>query len=181
MNPLRDISIVPATPDDVYGIQEVLYQTWLATYPNEEYNILTEDIEERFKDRHNEVAMLKRRHMIARYDPQHPRFVAKHNSLVIGVCSADIHLLINELLVLYVLPEYHGIGLGYALWKTVLALFDPTTSIRLHVALYNTKAILFYQRLGFVATGEVISPRIFAMKNGAVIPELEMVRPPDRK
>ena len=49
-----EITIAPATPDDVIGMQEVFYQGWLATYPNAEHGITLDDIEDRYKDRYAE-------------------------------------------------------------------------------------------------------------------------------
>ncbi len=44
------IKILKVTPEDVREVTELLYMTWLATYPNEEHGITTDDIEDRFKD-----------------------------------------------------------------------------------------------------------------------------------
>ena len=59
-----EITIVPATPDDVIGMREVLYQGWLATYPNAEHGITLDDIEDRYKDRYAEEKIAQgREHM----------------------------------------------------------------------------------------------------------------------
>jgi hypothetical protein len=44
------------------------------------------------------------------------------------------------------------------------------------VATYNTNAIKFYERLGFVDTGKRISDPKLMMKSGAIIPVMEMRR-----
>lgn len=53
---------------------------------------------------------------------------------------------------------------------------DPAKNIIVQVATYNTNAIAFYERFGFVDTGKRWSDERFRMKSGAVIPELEMLR-----
>ena len=42
---------------DIKDIQQIFYETWLATYPNEEAGIIVADIEERFKDRFSEKSI----------------------------------------------------------------------------------------------------------------------------
>lgn len=42
------VTITTAKPEDARGIVEVLYKTWLDTYPNEEAGITVDDIEDKF-------------------------------------------------------------------------------------------------------------------------------------
>ena len=46
--------------EDVRGIQDVFFKTWLSTYPNREVGITLGDIEEKFKNRHSENSIQKR-------------------------------------------------------------------------------------------------------------------------
>lgn len=43
-----EIEIVDATAEDIVGIRAVQKETWLATYPNKDYGVTTEDINTRF-------------------------------------------------------------------------------------------------------------------------------------
>lgn len=73
------------------------------------------------------------------------------------------------------LPEYQGLGLGRVLWEEAKKIFDSQKDIIVHVASYNNKAINFYKKLGFVSTGKIFFDERFKMRNGAIIPELEMI------
>ena len=44
------VEITAAALEDVVGIQDVLYRSWLATYPSEMFGINVDDIEEMYKD-----------------------------------------------------------------------------------------------------------------------------------
>ena len=44
-----------------------------------------------------------------------------------------------------------------------------------HVASYNERAINFYKKLGFQSTGKIFLDERFKLRNGAIIPELEMI------
>lgn len=168
------VSVVPACPDDVEDIEEVFYKTWLATYPNEEFGITVDDIEDRFKDRQAPKGLAERKARIA--DPRSGSMllVAKDAGRVVGVCYVVVHADKNQLQSLYVLPEYQGKGVGRALWHEAQKYLDSAKDTIVQVAIYNTNAIAFYERFGFVDTGKRFSDEMFKMKSGAVIPELEM-------
>jgi len=170
------IRVVPASPDDVEGIEEVFYRTWLATYPNPELGITVDDVEERFKDRFLPERLARRRERIGDPTPGTSLFVAKEGDRVVGVCYVVVHLEKNQLQSIYVLPGYQGKGVGAALWHEAQKNLDASKDTIVQVATYNTSAIQFYERLGFVDTGKRWSDESFRMKSGAVIPELEMMR-----
>ena len=58
------VEITTAALEDVVGIQDVLYRTWLATYPSETFGINVDDIEEMYKDRNSEEMLAKRREQV---------------------------------------------------------------------------------------------------------------------
>lgn len=60
----------------------------------------------------------------------------------------------NEVIALYLLAEFHGKQLGYALLKHTVALFGNRRPIILWVLKGNDRAIRFYQRFGFEYTGK---------------------------
>jgi ribosomal protein S18 acetylase RimI-like enzyme len=170
-----DIKIRDAHVEDVEGIQDVFYQGWLNTYPNEAHGITHDDIEERFKDRHSEERLEKRRQDIRMRDPGRKIIVAKDDQKVVGFCRISKTAEKNQVTAIYILPEYHGKGIGTLLWKEALSFFDATKDTFVSVATYNQNAIRFYSKLGFVDTGRRFSDERFRLKSGAQLPELEMV------
>jgi len=173
------ITIKDAVPEDVDGIQDVFYKTWLATYPNKEYGITVDDIEDRYKDRHSSEKIQKRKDDLENLPLNEKLLVAKDGGLVIGVCrliKQDIKNNIkNKLQAIYVLPEYQGIGLGRKLWEEGKKFFDPQKDTVVEVVIYNKNAIDFYSKLGFQDTGRRFKSEAFKLKSGAVFPEMEMV------
>ncbi|MDO8510392.1 MAG: GNAT family N-acetyltransferase [bacterium] len=169
-----DTTIENARPSDARGIQTVFYKTWLDTYPNEQYGITRDDVEDRYKEAFT-TRLVKRENQIQNLPPNHRFFVARDRGSVTGVCHAIVHNDRNELQAIYVLPEYQGKGIGKMLWERALNFFDPRKDIYVKVAVYNQKAIGFYKRFGFQETGKTFSDERFRMKSGALIPELELV------
>ncbi len=170
------VAISVATPDDVLGIQEVFIQGWVATYPNAEHGITVDDIKEWFTDRDLRGNLQKRKERLANPVNGQTTLVAKAGGRVVGVCRVMKHSDRNHLESIYVLPEYHGRGIGTAMWNSAQQYLDSTKHTIVEVATYNDKAIQFYGGLGFVDTGmRILDPR-FTMKSGAVIPEMEMRR-----
>ncbi len=157
-------------------MQEVFYKSWLATYPNEKHGITVDDIEDRHKNRYDPERLAKRRDQMADPPEGETTLVAKDNDTIVGVCRVTRHPDRNRLYAIYVLPGYHGQGVGTAMWQAAQHYLDQTKHTTVKVAIYNTKAIKFYKGLGFVDTGRRMSDPKFTMKSGAVIPEIEMRR-----
>jgi len=156
-------------------IQEVFYRAWLDTYPNEEAGITVDDVEDRFKDRKSEERLNKRRNDILNLDAHTKILVALHGEKVVGICRAMRDHKENRLNAFYVLPEYQGKGVGTRLWNEVKGFFDQTKDIFVGVATYNSKAINFYLKLGFVDSGRRYTEDRLRMKSGAILPEMDMV------
>lgn len=169
------IHIDLAKPEDVLGIQEVFYKSWLETYPNEEYGITVDDVEDRFKDGLNKEKLLKRAEQIANLPESEKMFVAKEGDKIIGVCRAILRPEGNQLQAIYIMPEYQGQGIGKKLWEKAQEFFDKQKDTIVQVATYNTKAIEFYEKLGFEDDGKRFEDERFRMKSGSIIPEMEMV------
>jgi ribosomal protein S18 acetylase RimI-like enzyme len=173
------LTITSAKPDDVWDMAELLYRTWLVTYPSVELGITIADIEERFKDRHTPHQMAQHRERLASPMPGAATLVARRGDVVVGLCWAVAHRDRNQLHGLYVLPWHHRRGIGRALWREAQKCFNPGKPTLVEVADYNAPAIAFYASLGFVDTGKRLRNPMFIMKSGAIIPEMEMRRPPD--
>ena len=60
----------------------------------------------------------------------------------------------NEVLALYLLREYHGQKLGYALLKKTVEEYSDAQKIDLWVLAGNERAISFYKKFGFGFTGQ---------------------------
>ena len=181
MNAAKPFTVALATPDDVFGMQEVFYHGWLATYPNAEYGITVDDVEDKFRDRYAEEVLARRRGHITNPPVGETAIVAKHGETVVGVCFVLQDADTNRIRAIYVLPEYHGRGIGTAMCEYAQQYFDPEKPTLVDVAVYNTNAIRFYEKLGFQDTGKRMREARFAMKSGAVIPDMEMRRAADLK
>lgn len=171
-----DTLIELATPGDVCGMQEVFYRAWLVTYPNIEHRITREDIEYRFVGRLSCERLARLRARVANPPEYETTLVARYAGTVVGVCRVLYPPDKNELCALYVLPEYHRLSIGTALCRAAEPYFNPALYTLVEVAAYNERAIAFYAKLGFNATGKHMRDLQFAMKNGAVIPQIEMRR-----
>jgi ribosomal protein S18 acetylase RimI-like enzyme len=167
------VEITTAALEDVVGIQDVLYRTWLATYPSETFGINVDDIEEMYKDRNSEETLAKRREQVSR--PQETTLVAKEKDKVVGLCRIIKREDKSVMEAIYILPEYQRLGIGSSVWREAQKLLDPKKDVVVQVATYNTDAIEFYKRRGFRDTGKRWAEKKFRLKSGAVIPAMEMI------
>ena len=110
----RDYSkviIADSAPGDEKGLVFVLKTTWLATYPNKEHGITKEDI--LTKDFNSEKKISAWEDTIKNSGKKSKYIcVAKYNDKIVGFCLASKKKGLNELDVLYVLPEYQRMGIG---------------------------------------------------------------------
>jgi len=171
----KEVVIGSATPEDARGVAEVFYKTWLATYPNEEAGITTDDVEDRYGDVFTEEGLAKRAERIAHPSENATFFVAREGDKIIGVCNVTRHPDKNQLQAIYVLPEYQGRGVGALLWEEAQKHFDVSKDTIVQVATYNANAIHFYKRLGFEETGKQWKDEKFRMKSGNLIPQTELI------
>jgi GNAT superfamily N-acetyltransferase len=169
------ITITPATSDDASGIEEVRYQAWLITYPNSEHHITVKDIEYRFRNRHSIEETKTRQERLAHPRPGEHWLVAKEGVLAVGFCLIINNAEKNELGALFVSPAYQGKGIGTALWQEGRKYLDSHRDIDVWTPVYNVNAIGFYRKLGFKETGKRHSDPWLTMKNGIIIPELQLV------
>ena len=102
--------------------------------------------------------------------------VAKDNGRVIGFVGygdrGDEAPNTGEIFALYVLSEYYGKGVAQQLMEAGLKQLENYSKICLWVLKENRRAILFYQKCGFVHGGEeLVSPRIGATEIRMVLAE----------
>lgn len=172
---VKEFKIRKARPEDLLALHKIYLKTWLATYPNEEFKITKEDIEHKFSESLKGNKIQERKEKIANMKDNELMLVLECEGKLVGLCNSLREKEYNQLQAIYVLPEYQGFGFGRALWLEAKKIFDLEKDIIVHVASYNKNAIAFYEKLGFKNTGQVIFNERFKMKNGAMIPELEMI------
>jgi len=160
---------------DVLEIHNLFRDTWLATYPNEEYGISVEDIEHHFGQL-DQAALDKRADYIgtAVVDEQQFYKIARIDEKIVGIVFGKTVEEGVYLKSLYVLPTYQGQGIGSALFEVFKRWAGQGRPVYVSVAIYNANAIAFYIAKGFVDTGKRFSEERFRMKSGSLIPEVEM-------
>ena len=169
------IEIFEATPEDAAGIIAVQKETWLDTYPNEEYGITKEDILSRDWDSPNRIVRWQK--MIAEHGDMGRMWIAKEGERVIGFCSATKDNDQNRIRAIYVLPEYQKEGVGRKLIDKAFDWLGDNKDSFVAVAKYNANAIHFYKRMGFEGEAEVPPSPAGQLPTGKTIPEVEMIRP----
>ncbi len=170
------MNIVEAKPEDADEIEALLREAWLDTYVNEEFCITRDDIEQRFRDRATQDAVKKRRLRLSAAKAGEKAYVAKDGETIIGFCRILFGSEHNEIMSLYVLPEYQHQGVGSALVREADKYFKKQNETLAYTAAFNMKAINFYQKLGFADTGKRFENEKFRMKSGSIIPEILMVK-----
>lgn len=172
----ENIQIVQPILEDAIESIEVQYRAWLETYPNKKAGVTKEDVEERYKDAFTGSKLEKRKKIITDPEPNEKFIIAKDRDRVVGMCYGDVQEDKNQLKAIYILPEYHGKGIGTKLWEALYPFFNNTNDTYVEVVDYNEKAISFYKKLGFVDTGKRFQDERFRMKSGAIFTEMEMVK-----
>jgi GNAT superfamily N-acetyltransferase len=165
-------------PEDADSVRHVHKRTWLATYPNEALGITPADIEARF-DVNTPEAYQRRQAQAQRAinaNPHRHLWVAESETGIVGFCLVRKEEAGHHITALYVLPDYQGQGIGKRLMQTALAWLGADRPVTLGVATYNTRAIAFYEQLGFVSSGNPSPFPAPPLPSGVVIPEIEMIK-----
>jgi ribosomal protein S18 acetylase RimI-like enzyme len=148
------LEITNAKSEDSEGIQKVFYETWIATYPNEQYGITLDNLKYRWQDMLSPKAITNLKELISTLDDNFRFLVAKADDKVVGASFLEKNEDHNRLQSVYILPEYQGQGIGRKIWEEAKTFFDLTKDTVVDVAIYNTKAIDYYKKLGFIDTGK---------------------------
>lgn len=175
MKSINDYKIRRITPDDYLGLHNVYFLTWLDTYPNKKFNITVEDIKYKYEQRLLPKTIEERKKKILEKRENEINLLVEYKGEIIALCNGVKNVDYNELQAIYVLPKYQRLGLGHVLWEEAKKFFDSKKNIVVHVASYNKKAINFYEKIGFIKTGKIFSDEKHKMRNGAIIPEAEMI------
>lgn len=182
--PLR-VEIEEASSDDVDGLEEVYRESWMQTYPNEEAGITREALQDRLAEVYSPDTRNLREIRLSAKPVSETHLVAKVNGKVVGSCrvaragaQTRSGLALkdrNELMSLYVHPDYQGKGIGTRLWQEAKLKLDQEKDTVLGVATYNERAIAFYKALGFEETEVDLTSETFRLSNGAIIPQHMMI------
>ena len=171
----KEFKIRKILPDDILDLHHIYLNTWLATYPNKEFKITKTDIKYKFSQKLDPKKIIERKEALANINNNQSMLVLEYKGKLVALCNSLRDKKHNTLQAIYVLPEYQGLGFGRALWTEAQKVFDIKKDIIVHVASYNKNAIAFYERLGFKNTEKIIFDEKYKMRNGAIIPELEMI------
>lgn len=177
---IKDYKIRKIKPEDILALHNVYFLTWLDIYPNKEFNITAEDIIHKYEQRLTPEKIAESRERILQAKENELKLLLEYNGEVVALCNVTKGQEYNQLQAIYVLPKYQRLGFGSSLWREAKKFLDPNKETIVHVATYNDKAIKFYERIGFISANKIFSDERFKMRNGAIIPELEMLRPADK-
>ena len=146
-------TIREAVEADVDGLLAMHAQSWIDTYPNEEFGVTEAIIRERLAHWHDAGGREKRRQKIldAQTNPDLEYWVAEdEQGKIIGLAAPHRDEKEQRLGAIYVDKAFHGSGLAQKLMEKILAWADPSRPLELEVASYNERAKAFYRTYGFV-------------------------------
>ncbi len=151
-----NFQISSAKISDVEEIFNVKLASWISTYAKSP--ITKEDIEGRIaSNKQRQIENFKKMISEKRIeDTEYPGgiYIAKVEDKIVGYITPMIHNGQNRVGAIYILQQYQGVGIGKALMKKVLELFE-NGEIFLHVQKENRSAINFYKSLGFTQSKEL--------------------------
>ena len=173
---MKNITISRATIDDADGIQTLTVISSKGMY--ELCGWSEKEIESHFSPEMIKNGTYKLREAIKTFGESDILFVAKDNkNNVIGCCYAKKLQDINRIEAVYILPEFQGIGLAKKLYTEAYKYLNPVNKTFLEVFSLNSKAIGFYEKMGFVDTGKKVYDKRFTNLKGEILPATEMMLP----
>ncbi len=142
--------IRPAIGADAEAMRAVSTQSWLDTYTNPGLGI-DEAVLMQMLNPTPERLERYRAALDRGNSPERAAWVAVAGGEVVGLCTPYTERDGRQRLgALYVEKGWWGHGIGRALLVEAIAWHDPARPFLLEVATYNTRAIGFYERHGFV-------------------------------
>lgn len=164
-----------AKPEDVEAMRTIVRDAWVELYPDKESGITAEDL--LAIDWYNREVMEKqKREIVENLDVTHTWVLKDSENKIVGFCKAEKLKDFGEIDAMYVIPELKGKGLGKKLIDKASEWLGSEQNIILKVVKYNTRAITFYKKFGFQATGKDVSYRGTKLPSGKEIPRIEMLK-----
>jgi ribosomal protein S18 acetylase RimI-like enzyme len=157
--------VVRLTLDELQHVQHIAHQTWPLTFKD----ILTpEQIQYMLEWMYNLDTLKQQFHEGQQF------YAVKENDRFIGFTAIELHHPEREnvkIHKLYVLPEFHGKGIGLALVDQVkvVALSEKMKTILLNVNRFNS-AVSFYEKYGF----RTVKEEVIDIGNGFVMDDFVM-------
>lgn len=146
-------TIRPAAVDDTVEIRRMHAESWLATYPSPENGVTYQWVKDYTDTWLTPEALRESEGYVQRAIEDKAGFyrLAEQDSRIVGF----VHAVTNddgskELKAIYTHPDTFGTGLAQMLMDQAIDWIGDTTTT-LNVASYNTRAIKFYGKYGFVA------------------------------
>ena len=138
------------TKDEIKGKAAVHYQAWKEAY----VGLVNQD----FLDRRTMEMSLQSAQRA--FDNGITTLIAKDRECVVGFADFGRYWLddlqdAGEIYAIYVLKEYYGKGIGFALMKKALDALSKYPQTAVWVLTGNERAIRFYRRCGFEFDGEI--------------------------
>lgn len=171
------IEIVPATPADSRGIQDLMRESVMATYVKD--NVTEDDVRDYYKDEQSPEGLAKLTTELTAPEAGIANFVAKDKDTVVGYCQVSKQNPDNPnqnvLIRIHVLPSRKGERIGKLLWNHAQSALDPNKKETvLWVVENNVPSIEVYEKhWDFVKTGRRKEKKY---KSGASRNEVEMLR-----
>lgn len=140
-----------ATVDDAVAARRMHAESWLATYPNDEYGITYEWVKEYTDQWFTPESVEKSRRIVEDIltDPNHFYRIATDGDQVVGMVNMQGNEDgTKELEAIYTSPETFGTGLGQQLMDQAIE-WTGGAATTLTVVTYNARAIRFYEKNGF--------------------------------
>jgi GNAT superfamily N-acetyltransferase len=167
------IVITQGFPEDAETLSKIKQIIWLDTYLNKDLGITPDDIYA--KDFLCKERIAKRAEHMRLDDGVNNTLVACVDRQIVGYGRATRGVKFDEIVTLYVLPEWQGQKIGTELLKQLLAWVGNNRVVKLGVVPYNKKAISFYEKFGF-KLGDLVYHNKPVFPSGKDLPEVEMIR-----
>jgi ribosomal protein S18 acetylase RimI-like enzyme len=170
---MQNITISRATIDDAEGIQILTAISSKGMY--ELCGWSEKEIQNHFSPEIIKSGTNKLKENIAIFSDSDILFVAKDNNKIVGYCYAEKQKDINRIEAVFILPEFQGIGLAKKLYNEAYKYLNQFNKTFLEVFSSNSKAIGFYEKMGFVDTGKKVYDKRFVNSKGEILPATEMM------
>lgn len=165
------ITLSKGVPHDAETLAEIKQRIWLDTYQNKDLGINAQDMYD--KDFLCKERIAKRAEHMQVDDGINYTLVARDGDQIVGYGRAVKGSKHNEIVTLYILPEWQNNGIGTKLLQHLLDWLGNERDVVLGVVPYNDKAIRFYEKFGF-RQGKEIPHDKPVFPSGKDLPELEM-------